>query len=276
MPSGASCVVSAHLDDAVFSAWHVLAGSPQSYVITVFAGVPEPGFVTALDRLRGGAESAAMMRRRRSDDRAALAHARAEARQLNRLDVDYRAFRRPALRAAIEQDPDHFIPLVAADEAVREDPEELVEVLAEAVAGLASPTVYVPVSIGGHPDHRDVASAGMLLHARGYDVRLYADIPYLFRHGLPSWLGGAANEPADAAVADAFAAVGCDPAALLREVVELDPELLADKDRAMRCYRTEFALVNEDFGGALDDASLMRSEVFWRWPGDALREHGDG
>src|SRR4051794_27565794 len=94
------CVVlSPHLDDAVFSAWHVLSATGDVLVVTVFAGVPEAGFVTALDRARGGQESAAVVARRRLEDRAALGLAGRAPVHLDLLDVDYRAFALPEVRA---------------------------------------------------------------------------------------------------------------------------------------------------------------------------------
>src|SRR5687767_13836644 len=66
-------VLSPHLDDAVFSAWHVLARGADVLVATVFAGVPQPGFVTSLDRAHGAVESAAWVERRRVEDRDVVA-----------------------------------------------------------------------------------------------------------------------------------------------------------------------------------------------------------
>ena len=259
-PQRSACVVlSPHLDDAVLSVWHVLRSGDDVRVVTVFAGVPAAGFVTALDRARGGADSAAVVRRRRGDDAAALALAGAEPVHAGLLDADYRAFRLPDLRAAIEQAPARFIPLVADDARI----EVAVEELREAVEPwLSGDVVYVPAGIGGHPDHRDVARLGMRLAAEGRDVRLYADLPYLVRFGRPRWLGGA-DGTADRLLAAAFAAVEADPAAFTRRVVELEPEEAVAKLAAFRRYGTEFGPVNADFGGALDDAETLRREVTW-------------
>ena len=264
-PHRRACVVlSPHLDDAVLSVWHVLRSDDDVRVVTVFAGVPERGFVTALDRARGAADSAAVVRRRRADDRAAVALAGAEAVHAGLLDADYRAFRLPELRAAIERDPARFIPLVAGDARIGVSVEELRQALEP---WLRADVVHAPLGIGGHPDHRDLARLGLRLVADGRDVRLYADLPYLVRFGRPRWLGGA-DGLADRLVAEAFAALRADPGAFARRVVELDPAQAAAKIAAFRRYETEFGPVNADFGGALDDPETLRREVTWA-PRDA-------
>jgi LmbE family N-acetylglucosaminyl deacetylase len=254
-------VLSPHLDDAAFSAWHVLSSGAEVLVVTVFAGVPAPGFVTALDAARGGNESAPVVRRRREDDRAALA-ARTPV-HLDLLDVDYRAFALPELRAAIERNPDRFIALVGAEPALRVEPEEL----ERHVKGLLAErdVVHVPAGIGGHPDHRDVGRLGARLAALGRTVRLYADIPYLFRRGRPSWLGGEPGSHADSDAMTALAALA-DPTALTREIVEFEAAQVSAKVTALRRYETEFDLINDDFGGVLDDMERMRYEVSWAMP----------
>jgi LmbE family N-acetylglucosaminyl deacetylase len=260
LPQGPSSVVlSPHLDDAVLSVWHVLDSPADVRVVTVFAGVPEPGFVTALDRARGGTESAQVVRRRRDDDRAALALAGRDPTHAAVLDADYRAFRIPGLRAAIERDPTQFVRLVAGERELQVGADELLEALG---GWLDRDIVYAPAGIGGHPDHRDVGRLGLRLAEDGHAVRLYADIPYLVRHGLPSWLSGVENPRADELVEAAFRAL---PAGedFDRHVVELSPEQIAEKLAAFERYETEFDLVNADFDGAVTDPELMRREVYW-------------
>ena len=239
-----ACVVlSPHFDDAVLSVWHVLRSDGGVRVVTVFAGVPEPGFVTALDRARGGTDSAAVVRRRRVDDGAALAFAGAEPVHLGLLDADYRAFRLPDLRTTIERDPARFIPLVANDPRIGVPIDDLREALEP---WLAADVVYAPLGIGGHPDHRDVARLGLWLAAEGRDVRLYADLPYLVRHGRPRWLGGA-DEPGDRLLAEAFQALPADPDSFARRVAELDSAEAVAKLAAFRRYETEFGTRQRGF-----------------------------
>src|SRR3954453_14134030 len=84
-------ILSPHPDDAVFSAWHVLTSTGEAEIVNVFSGIPEPGFVTALDLAHGAEESAAWMRRRRAEDRVVLDSIGRFVRNLDFLDVAYRA-----------------------------------------------------------------------------------------------------------------------------------------------------------------------------------------
>ena len=119
LSEGESCVVlSPHLDDAVFSAWHVVSSRAEVRVVTVFAAIPEAGLLTPLDRAGGAIESAEHVRERLEDDRDALALAGREPTHVPLPDVQYRAERNPALRASIERDPKQFISLVAAEPSV--------------------------------------------------------------------------------------------------------------------------------------------------------------
>jgi LmbE family N-acetylglucosaminyl deacetylase len=256
------CVLlSPHPDDAVFSAWHVLTAPWDVRVVTVFAGVPEPGFVTILDRERGATDSAAIFRRRLVEDRDALAVAGRVPAQALLLEASYRARAYPRIAAAIERDRASFLSIIAREPDLRLEPEEL----ARSLDGLADgDVVYAPAGIGGHADHRDVGRYAVdRLAGGGRRLRLYADFPYVVRHGPPSFLTGRKNEAADAAVAEAFAALGLSATELKPHVVRLSDEQLAAKLEAASRYQTEFELVDADFGGALSDRKAMRSEIYW-------------
>jgi LmbE family N-acetylglucosaminyl deacetylase len=261
-PEGRSIVVlSPHFDDAVFSAWHVLTAPADVRVVTVFGAIPEPGFVTPLDRSHGAAESAEWVRKRRADDRAALALAGREPTHVDLLDAEYRAHQIPTVREAIERDPRDFIPLVAQDEGVHTSVEELDHELRRFVEG--DVIVYAPAGIGGHPDHRDVARFGVRLAEEGRAVRLYGDTPYFMRHGLPSWLTEVENRRADEYVEKGLRALSAAPRRLERDVVELSAGQVERKIAAARRYETEFDFVNADFGGVAEDRDAMRYEVCW-------------
>ena len=231
-------ILSPHLDDAAFSVWHVVAGSSDVTVLSVFAGVPEEGFVTPLDRSHGAVESAAWVRRRRREDIDALGQTGAAVVHLDLLDGQYRG--RP----------------------IR--PEELTT----AIDGRLRPDgiIYAPLGVGGHPDHRAVARCAVQLHRSGHDVRLFADTPYYLRHGLPSWLGRRPNPKADDQITDALAELRIDAAEAARSVTVLQRAVVDDKLRALRCYITEFDPIDEDFRGVPSDAELMRHEVHWTLP----------
>jgi GlcNAc-PI de-N-acetylase len=251
-------VLSPHLDDAVFCVWHLLASSHEARVVTVFAGVPEDGFVSTLDRISGATASTERMRKRLADDRRALAAVGREAVHAGLIDAQYRAHRLPDLRRAIEAEPSRFIPLVAADPRVAVPVVELAGELDRYVDRRT--TVYASAGIGSHPDHRAVALYGVHLADRGHTVHLYADSPYYLRHGFPSWIGG--DGGADAYVDAELAALGS-PERFRRRVVELSRDEVDAKIATAKRYETEFEPANKDFGGLLEDRHAMHFEVLW-------------
>ncbi|KAB0640285.1 PIG-L family deacetylase, partial [Burkholderia territorii] len=83
-------VVSPHLDDAVFSCGQLLAQSPGSVVVTVFAGIPAHGTAAPpWDRRAGFRTADEAMRTRRDEDRRALGTLGAHAVWLDFLDDQY-------------------------------------------------------------------------------------------------------------------------------------------------------------------------------------------
>jgi len=261
LPEGESFVVlSPHPDDAVFSAWHVVASRADVRVVTVFAAIPEDGLLTPLDRAGGATESASRFRERLEDDREALAFAGREPTHVPLPDVQYRAERNSALREAIERDPTQFISLVADEPAVHMSPDDLRPELSPFVDD--DVIIYAPAGIGGHPDHRDVARFGFQLALEGKRVRLYADTPYFMRHGLPSWLTGMENAAADGHVRDGLEVLSAD-VRFNRHPIELDQGQVEAKLASARRYETEFEPANADFGGVLADKATIRFEVYW-------------
>lgn len=257
----ATVVLSPHLDDAVFSAWHVLAQSGPVRVVNLFAGLPEPGGVTPLDRAHGAVDSHAWMRRRRAEDRDVHIVTGCETICLDLLDVQYRAIQLPEIRAAMEVDPARFLPLVASAPDLLSDLEEMRIAVMPWLPPAA--VVYASTGVGGHPDHRDVARLGVELAREGWAVRLYADSPYYLREGLPSWLAQEPNRPVDEAVHDALSLLSPAFAGLRPHVVDLGMEQAGRKIEAAQRYRTEFRFIDEDFGGIASDPEVMRHEAYW-------------
>lgn len=255
-------VLSPHLDDVVLSAWHILSSSLDARVVTVFAGIPEPGFVTHLDRSHGASESAEWMIRRRDEDRAALAVVGRVPIHLDLLEVQFPAYRIPRLRAAIASAPERFLQLVAGDPNLRSDPEDLATLVRQYIPPRA--IVYGPAGIGGHPDHRDLAQAAVRL---GGDVRLYADSPYYLMRGLPTWVGGEPNPAADSWVAQALSRLNRGLAG--PEVTELPRVELDQKFTALRRYTTEFPSIWRDSSRPPASPGMLRFEVIWRVTDDS-------
>ena len=257
------CVVlSPHLDDAVFSAWHVLARGANVLVATVFAGVPGRGFVTSLDRAHGAVESAAWMERRRLEDREALGITGCRVVHLSLMDVQYRSRDIPKLYGVVERNPANFLSVLAAEPRLRTSPRA---VLTEVGPWLGrTTTVYAPVGIGGHPDHRDVGRAALALVDRVQEVRFYADSPYYLARGMPAVVTGSPKGAADRVVNDGVAALR--DGVLRAHHVELTDDEWRDKQRGMVAYATEFAAVDADFGGLPSDGESLRHEVWWSGP----------
>lgn len=254
-------VLSPHLDDAVLSAWNVLASEGTTRVVTVYAGVPEPGFVTDLDRSHQATDSHAWLRRRRADDLAALAVGGCDAVHLNLLEVQFPAYRIPRVREQIARNPSNFLALVVDEPDLHTDPDALVDLVQEHVAG--ADVIYGPAGIGRHPDHRDLAQATVRLADRFREIRLYADHPYYLSHGLPSWITGQPNHQADRWVDGALSALVADPSRLHQHIVHLEPRTFEQKLRAMRCYSTELPWIETDLARLGQGLEVMRHEVSW-------------
>ncbi|MGS2641225.1 PIG-L family deacetylase [Streptosporangium sp. LJ11] len=250
-------IVSPHLDDAVLSAWSVLSGATPVLVVTVFAGIPESGFVTDLDRRLGATDSAEKVRIRRRNDAAILTSAGARHAHLDLLDVQFTAYERADVRARIAERPSDFVELVAGEPGA--SPESILAGLRPHVGPEA--VVYGPAGIGGHPDHRAVSRVMLALAGEVRELRLYADSPYFVRHGLPSWIGGADNPEADRLVARTLAELGV--AGARRTVTELTPPELAAKMRALRRYTTEFPTLEAHFTREPATPAMAGYEVSW-------------
>src|SRR5271168_3581981 len=96
-------ILSPHIDDAVLSAWGVLAGPGEVGVINVFDGVPAgERAIGWWDRLTCAADPHTRADERHAEDREALALAGRRATSLGFVDAQYRSGE-PELEALAER-----------------------------------------------------------------------------------------------------------------------------------------------------------------------------
>jgi LmbE family N-acetylglucosaminyl deacetylase len=236
-PDAPMVILSPHLDDAVLSAWSVLTGPEDVVVLNVFAGVPEDGVPPRWDRVVRARDSRELVRERIAEDEEALAVAGRKPVNLSLLDGQYRDG----------------------------DPSDLDAAVTAAVPTASS--LHAPAAIRGHRDHELVRDVALELGAHaGIPVALYADLPYAIYFGWPAWVTGEEPDPrldpeVDWEVALASAPVDRDQ--LVPSVVRLDDRTVAEKRRAVRAYRSQFAALNRGPLGALDHPRVLPFEVSW-------------
>jgi LmbE family N-acetylglucosaminyl deacetylase len=230
-------VVSPHLDDAVFSCWHVVAGPGPVSVVTVFAGVPPAGTpVPRWDLITGARDASARVRERLAEDREALALAGRQGVYLDFVESQYR------------QD------------------EPSVDEIAPAVRERVPPEaeVFAPAGIGGHSAHVLVRELALELAAQGRPVRFYADLPYATEFGWPDWVTGAEPDP----FRDVDAAWRADAEPLFEagyrpEAVMLTDDLQRSKLEAMSHYHSQLPALDGGPQRRLTHPELVRYEVLW-------------
>ena len=230
-------VLSPHLDDAVFSCWHIVAGPTEVEVVTLFAGVPEPGGeLPRWDRITGARDPAERVRERLDEDREALALAGRRGTYLDFVEAQY----------------GNALPSVDELAAGLGDVSPLGEVVA-------------PAGIGGHSAHLRVRALALRLADQGSEVSFYAELPYATEFGWPAWVTGEEADPVrdvDAAWrvdAEPLYVRGYEPCA-----VTLDEQLRKGKLDAMSCYRSQLAALDAGPQRRLTHPELVRYEVIWR------------
>jgi LmbE family N-acetylglucosaminyl deacetylase len=239
-PAAPELFLSPHLDDAVFNCWGLLTSEQPVQVVNVFAGVPDPGFVTRWDAICGARDSHGMARARLEEDRLALALAGRSPLNLDLLEVESR----------------------------RGSPRRSLSSVESAIAAVmpAAARVHAPAGIGGHVDHVTLRTLARALAHAGVPVRLYAELPYCVLHGWPHWVSGRppeAHRDVDAFWADFLAAVPEVGDLRAAHVVELDDNVAAAKLQAMRAYRTQFPALNGGEVDVLAAPDVHRFEVAW-------------
>jgi GlcNAc-PI de-N-acetylase len=246
----ATLILSPHFDDAVLSCWHLLDGVTEVGIVNVFGGIPPADAAGWWDLAGGTRSSSGVVERRRSEDQAALALAGREALSLDFLDYQYRDGPQPI--------------------------EPLVQRLRALLAGVTS--VWAPAALASppddpdlitaprrHPDHVVVRSAALMLHAEGWPLTLYADLPHASARGLPAWVTGHADGTG-VAVAESWrrclAHAGVDDADA--EIHRLSARVLARKLEAVRRYSSQLAPIERGFGQPIDAPGLLDHEVVWQ------------
>lgn len=238
-------LLSPHLDDAVLSCWHVLEGSDDVTVVTVFTASPSPGTsAPSWDRLTGARDPVARMGERRAEDRRALDLVRRRLVHLDLLDVQY---------GRTELAPGW---------------------LARRLEPLLEPgtVVLAPAALSRHPDHEVVRDAALELARDGQPVILYADLPHGIAHGWPAWVAGTPEPEGldiEADWAGVLAEAGLTAQRLVARVRALDAGARRRKLRALAEYRTQRAALDGLAFAPLEDPRALAFEVSWAVPASA-------
>jgi hypothetical protein len=248
----ATLILSPHFDDAILSCWHLLDGKSEVGVINVFGGVPPADADGWWDRASGMGSSAAVVELRRAEDEAALALAGRHAITLDFLDYQYRDVSQP-----VEPVLERLRSLLAPGTHVWAP---------AALPPLGEPEPgYVAAAFEPHPDHSVVRCAALALHAEGWAVTLYADLPHASARGLPGWVTGEPNGAGPVAAERwrrCLASARADDAEAA--VHRLSGRAWARKLEAVRRYSSQIAPLERGFGRAIDAPELLDYEVAWR------------
>jgi len=239
-PAAPVVILSPHLDDAVLDCWSVLTADGPVDAVNIFAAIPPQGTLAHWDRLCRASDSAGFMAERLAEDREALAMAGRRPVSLPFAADPYRSARRTPTLRSLDAALAAAVPVAS-------------RVLAPAVLGTI------------HPDHLLVRTYALALASTGVPVELYADVPYAVQFGWPAWVTGASPDPhldPEVAWEGSSTLLPCLNRARAR-VVALDEQAAAAKLRAMRTYRTQFAMLDRGPIGLLSTRIIHSFEVFW-------------
>lgn len=170
--------VSPHFDDVALSCGGTVtaaaAAGHDPLIVTVFAGEPPPerpvsAIVQAVHEFMGGKQltAAEVLNIRRSEDEAAARTLGARPCWLNHLDAPYRGpYTHPdAFRGPLHADDADLTAWVAAD-------------LLRLWRATPDATLYLPLGVGDHVDHRLCFAAAPALTRAGVRCWHYEDFPY--------------------------------------------------------------------------------------------------
>jgi LmbE family N-acetylglucosaminyl deacetylase len=233
-------ILSAHLDDAVFSAYAGIARNRDVTVTTVFAGVPASDTpLVPYDRLTKASSPRGRYEQRRREDTSAGLAGGWQVRHMDYLEKSYRDG---------EVDPTRI-----ADRLLRDMTGEVRE-------------LWYPAGIGNQIDHlltRRVAE--IAVEAIGCRSVMYADLPYAADFGWPSWVtGGGSDDHLDpvarwTAVFDRSEHRPADA-----EIVQLSEPEQVDKMRFCRMYESQFAATEAGPSRGLSHPERLPYELTWR------------
>ena len=219
-------ILSPHLDDGVFNAWHVIAKG-QIKIITVFAGTPDTRKTTFWDRLGGIKSSQEMMAVRRAENKTALKDEVAEIINLNFLDHQY-AHKQVDIETIWKELRKHI---------TKQD------------------VLFVPIAasrIFRHVDHVALRDLGVHLFNEGFRVKFYTDIPYM---RIPNIVNVRYLSKLERKVK---IITGLESRAT---VVVLDNAIFAKKRAAMRAYKTQYRITNLSSFGSLSRKANIVHEI---------------
>jgi GlcNAc-PI de-N-acetylase len=145
-------ILSPHYDDAVFSCFSQI-NSPKTLVINIFTGIPKKNTYTLWDSVCGHPNSKVMMKLRKAENEKVLNKLECTYIDLDYLDNQYQK---------------------------NKDEEEILNKLLTILK--KDDQIYAPMAeskIYKHPDHLLTRRVSEELKNLGFDVYLYADLPYM-------------------------------------------------------------------------------------------------
>lgn len=234
-------VLSAHLDDAVFSATAQLL-RPNAQLVTVFAGPPETvSGRSCWDGITCARSSAERHRERLAEDDRAVQRLGCASLRICEPEIEYR-------NQSIDLD-------VLSG--------QLLAVVQEASE------VWLPAGIGQHPDHIAAREAGLRAIRAASPVPavfLYADLPYAIEYGWPSQVTGEPKplfvDP-DFWIEQELIHAGLSTQSLKAKTFEIGSVTRRHKEGAMLCYRTQLAALHLTPADRYRWEACLRYEIAW-------------
>lgn len=171
---GPTLFISPHFDDVALSCGGVVALTSDAVIVTVFAGQPG-ALLTAFARFQHD--------RWRTGERAVDARQTEELRALELLGARHHWLDFPdaIYRGDLYlSDEDLFGPVKPAD---RQTETSVVAAIVGLARETGSTTVYLPLGVGGHVDHRVCRRAARPILDLGIGVRFFEDFPYAIEPG---------------------------------------------------------------------------------------------